>query len=67
MKKYVRIPSYADPDLRAEIDEFVDEACEAYFDYNQCVEDVRDEFGVSKDDAESAVWNGVLRHQGVEL
>lgn len=49
-----------DSSLRQDIYEFLDELG-GYADYNQKIEDVADEFGMSPDEAEGYVWDWTLR------
>lgn len=48
--------------LRNEIYEFLDD-CGGYTDYNQKIEDVVDEFGISPDMAEGVVWDWSLNNK----
>ena len=49
-------------ELRRKIYEFCDD-CGGYSDYDQKVEDVMDEFGLTRDQAESEVWNWSINWQ----
>lgn len=48
--------------LRREIYEFCDD-CGGYSDYDQKIEDVMEEFGLTRDQAESEVWNWSINWQ----
>ena len=48
--------------LRREIYEFCD-GCGGYSDYNQKIEDVMEEFGLTRDQAENEVWNWSINWQ----
>lgn len=47
--------------LQTRIFQFLDD-CQGYSDYNQKIEDVSDEFGMSPDEAEGYVWDWTLNH-----
>lgn len=47
--------------LQTRIFQFLDD-CQGYTDYNQKIEDVSDEFGMSPDEAEGYVWDWTLNH-----
>lgn len=49
--------------LRREIYDFCDD-CGGYSDYDQKIEDVMEEFGLTRDQAESEVWNWSINWQG---
>lgn len=48
--------------LRREIYEFCDD-CGGYSDYDQKIEDVMEEFGLTKEQAENEVWNWSINWQ----